>query len=106
AVQSVGEKMSKAGLNTVMGILTVFFVLILISLIIFCFKLIPLILGGSKKPVNKAPEKAPAASAAPVSGSEQTAQNDTELVAVIAAAVAAATGTSTDSFVVRSIKRR
>ena len=32
--------------------------------------------------------------------------DDTELVAVIAAAIAAAEGTSTDGFVVRSIKRR
>ena len=34
------------------------------------------------------------------------ATDDTELVAVISAAIAAATGTSTDGFVVRSIKRR
>ena len=33
-------------------------------------------------------------------------KDDLELVAVIAAAIAAATGTSTDDFVVRSIKRR
>ena len=32
--------------------------------------------------------------------------DDTELVAVIAAAIAAAEGTTTDGFVVRSIKRR
>ena len=32
--------------------------------------------------------------------------DDAELVAVIAAAIAAAEGTSTDSFVVRSIRRR
>ena len=34
------------------------------------------------------------------------AEDDAELVAVIAAAIAAAEGTSTDGFVVRSIKRR
>ena len=33
-------------------------------------------------------------------------QDNTELIAVIAAAIAASTGTSTDDFVVRSIKRR
>lgn len=34
------------------------------------------------------------------------AQDDLELIAVISAAVAAAAGTTTDGFVVRSIKRR
>ena len=41
---------------------------------------------------------------APVVEAPQT--DDLELVAVIAAAIAAATGSSTDDFVVRSIKRR
>jgi hypothetical protein len=48
---------------------------------------------------------APVVAAAPTS----TAKNETDdlqLVAVIAAAIAASTGASTDSFVVRSIKRR
>ena len=34
------------------------------------------------------------------------AEDDGELIAVIAAAIAAAEGTSTDGFVVRSIRRR
>ena len=37
---------------------------------------------------------------------EQELVDDTELVAVIAAAIAAYEGTSTDGFVVRSIRRR
>ena len=37
---------------------------------------------------------------------EQDMTDDTELVAVIAAAIAAAEGTTTDGFVVRSIRRR
>jgi len=37
---------------------------------------------------------------------EENLSDDLELVAVIAAAIAAAEGTSTDSFVVRSIRRR
>lgn len=106
AVQSVGEKMSKAGLNTVMGILTVFSVLILISLIIYCFKLIPVLLGQGKKAKAKAPENKPAAASAPAPSAAANVADDTELIAVIAGAIAAATGTSTDSFVVRSIKRR
>ena len=53
--------------------------------------------------VEEAPVTAPAA--APVV-EEVSQTDDLELVAVIAAAIAAATGTSTDDFVVRSIKRR
>ena len=37
---------------------------------------------------------------------EELVQDDLELVAVISAAIAAATGSYTDGFVVRSIKRR
>ena len=43
--------------------------------------------------------------AAPAQAEENLA-DDGELVAVIAAAIAAAEGTTTDGFVVRSIKRR
>ena len=42
---------------------------------------------------------------APVAAAEEELADDLELVAVIAAAIAAYTGTSTDDFVVRSIKR-
>ena len=41
-----------------------------------------------------------------VQAAEENLADDGELVAVIAAAIAAAEGTSTDGFVVRSIKRR
>ena len=52
-----------------------------------------------------APKAAPAPTvAAAVEEAEE--MDDTELVAVIAAAIAAAEGTTTDGFVVRSIKRR
>ena len=51
-------------------------------------------------PVAAAPVAAPAA--APV---EEDLTDDLELVAVISAAIAASENTSTDSFVVRSIKK-
>lgn len=103
AVQTLGEKMANAGLNTLMGMGVVFAVLILISLIIYCFKIFPYLEQKIKKndkttvPVTseKVQEVQPVA-----------ATDDLELVAVIAAAIAASTGTSTDDFVVRSIKRR
>lgn len=102
-VQTLGEKMTNAGLNTLMGMGVVFAVLILISLIIYCFRIFPYL--EQKRQAKKA--------TVPVveNGEEQenvpvAAQDDLELVAVIAAAIAASAGTSTDDFVVRSIKRR
>lgn len=102
-VYTLGEKMSKAGLNTLMGMGTVFFVLILISLIIYCFKLIPYLqkrfAGGDAAAEPEKPAAVAVAADAPVS-------DDLELVAAITAAIAASTGASADSFVVRSIHRR
>ena len=51
----------------------------------------------------QAAAEAPKPLAAPVV--EETAADDTELIAVIAAAIAAAEGTTTDGFVVRSIRK-
>lgn len=104
---SLGEILTKAGLNTLLGMGTVFVVLIFIAFIISLFKYIPAIEAKFKKKpaqseAKKAEEKAVPA-AAPV---VEDAVDDAELVAVIAAAIAAAEGTTTDGFVVRSIKRR
>lgn len=102
-----GEKMGKAGLNTLMGMGTVFAVLILISLIISLFKFIPNIQAMFTKK-DKKEVKAEAVEntiAQIVEKEEQT--DDLELVAVITAAIAAAgTSGSSDDFVVRSIRRR
>ena len=57
--------------------------------------------ASAPKAAAPAPKAAPAA---PVV--EAAAADDSELIAVIAAAIAAAEGTSTDGFIVRSIKRR
>lgn len=108
-VYTLGEKMQKAALNTLMGMGTVFAVLILISLIIYCFRFISVVQdklsGRNQKTETKAEEAS--AVAAPVAVEQETApMDDLELVAVISAAVAAASGTSADGFVVRSIRRR
>lgn len=104
---SFGELMTKAGLNTLMGMGTVFVVLILISLIISCFNFIPKIQAKfSKKAEAPAPAPAAASVAAAAPAAEENLTDDLELVAVIAAAIAASEGAaSTDGFVVRSIKR-
>ena len=46
-IYTLGEKMEKAGLNTVISMAVVFAVLILISLLISCFKIFPL--SGEKE---------------------------------------------------------
>ena len=105
-VESMGGLMTKAALNTLIGMGTVFVMLIFMSFIISLIKYVPALLNGtSKKKKEEAPKAAPApAVAAAVEEAEE--MDDTELVAVIAAAIAAAEGTTTDGFVVRSIKRR
>lgn len=106
-----GEKMGKAGLNTLIGMGTVFLVLILISFIISAFGVIPRIQARfEKKKKEEAGETKPAAPAAPVPAVEQETgedvTDDPELVAVIAAAIAASEGAaSADGFVVRSVRR-
>lgn len=105
-VYTLGEQMAKAGMNTLMGMGTVFLVLILISLIIYCFNLIPYI---QKKFANRgANEAVQNAVVTQIEQREEQQQltDDLELVAVITAAIAAGTGAPTDSFVVRSIHRR
>lgn len=104
-VYTLGEKMQKAGINTLLSITVVFAVLILISLLIACFKIFPYLEQKKKQNGNHAavPEqKMPA----PAVEAKATAADDGELIAVIAAAIAAGTGTSTNDFVVRSIRRR
>lgn len=102
---SFGEKMGKAGLNTLMGMGTVFFVLVLISLIISCFGLIPKIqahfTGGTAKK-----KEAVDNTIAQIEEREEEFADDLELVAVISAAIAASEGAAgTDGFVVRSVRR-
>ncbi len=100
-----GEKMEKAALNTLLGMGTVFCVLILISFLISLFVFIPKLQDKfTRKPAaaEVKPEVRPVVS----QPEEEELTDDLELVAVIAAAVAASEGaSSTDGFVVRSIKR-
>lgn len=102
-VKTFGEKMGNAFLNTLMGMGTVFAVLILISLIIYCFNIFPYL---EKKKQDKKALAAPIPEKTEVPSPVVQVQDDLELVAAISAAIAASTGTSADDFVVRSIKRR
>lgn len=104
---SFGEKMEKAALNTLLGMGTVFVVLILISLIIGCFGFIPKLQDKlSKKSKKKKQQAAPVDHTIAQIIEQEELSDDLELVAVIAAAIAASEGaSSTDGFVVRSIRR-
>ena len=99
-----GEILKKAGLNTLLVMGTVFVVLIFMSFIISLLKYIPALFDRSSKKESKAATPAAPAPAEPVFSEPEA--DDSELIAVIAAAIAAAEGTGTDGFVVRSIKRR
>ncbi len=104
-----GEKMEKAALNTLLGMGTVFVVLLLLCLIISCFSFIPKIQASlAKKNAPEVKESAVNNTIAQIVEKEELV-DDLELVAVITAAIAAS-GTSgasagADGFVVRSIKR-
>lgn len=100
-----GEVLKKAGLNTLLGMGTVFCVLIFIAFIISLFKYIPVIQEKfTKKEAPAAVTETPAPVVEEVVAED--VMDDLELVAVISAAIAASTGTSTDGFVVRKIKRK
>ncbi len=102
------ELITNAALNTVLGMGTVFVVLIILMAIISLFKIV-------NNLQNKASEKKAATTevtdsvdraVAQIEKNEQ-AMDDTELIAVIAAAIAASEGAaSADGYVVRSIRRR
>ena len=79
--------------------------LILLAFIISLFKYVSVFenRGKAKKDVA---EKAATPAPAPVAPAAPAPADDLQLIAVITAAIAAAEGTSTDGFVVRSIKRR
>lgn len=105
-----GQKMQKAAMNTLLGMGTVFIVLIIIMLVISCFNYIPKIQAMFKKE-GPAPAAVTEAPAAPETEAAPSESDDEELIAVIAAAIAAYEGENgavadASGYVVRSIRRR
>lgn len=102
---TLGERMEKAVFNTLMGMGTVFIVLIFISCLIGCFQYI----GKLEDKINgKAQEPVPAPIpevSVPAAEENEELVDDLELVAVITAAIAASEGSSPSGLVVRSIRR-
>lgn len=100
---TLGELMEQAGLNTILGMGTTFVILILLCLIISCFALVGKAQENKKK---KAAAVKEAEAPAPAPAVTEEVTDDNELIAVIAAAVAASEGqTTTDGFVVRTIRK-
>lgn len=110
---TTGEKMAKAGQNTLMGMATVFLVLIFISLIIAQFdklnKLVEKITGSNRGSADSESGKAAPAvdTVIPAATAPADPMSDPQLVAVITAAVMAysAASGSSDRLIVRSIKK-
>ncbi len=113
---TMGETVAKAGLNTIMGMGTVFIVLIFIIFVISLFELLS---KKDNKKAKPAPEAAPASAPAPAapvaatpSVSADSTMSDDELIAVISAAIAAyeddmaGCNVPADGLIVRSIKKR
>lgn len=111
-VYSLGENMEKAALNTLMGMGTVFIVLIFISLLISCFKCISAFENKKKAAAPAAPAAPAPAPAAPAPVALTTAApagtDDAEMerLAIMTAIIEHRRRTaSSDSLVVRPIKR-
>lgn len=109
---TLGQIFQRALLNTLLGMGTVFAVLIFISLLISLFAYIPKLqqtFGKKQEAPGHVSEPGKfrfrAKSEEPLKAEEKDYIDDRELVAVITAAIAAYQGTSTDGLVVRSIKR-
>lgn len=124
---TLGQIFQRALLNTLLGMGTVFAVLIFISLLISLFAYIPKLqqrFGKKQETDGQSAEpgrprgvqanvsatrfggfKFRAKTTEPAKAEEKDYIDDRELVAVITAAIAAYQGTSTDGLIVRSIKR-
>lgn len=102
---SMAEKMQEAGINTVIGLVIVFVMLVFLSFVISLMKYIPKFVEGlGKKEAEPTPAPTPVQPAVEETVEEDLTDDQT-LVAVIAAAIAASENTSTDAFVVRSIRK-
>lgn len=107
---TTGEKMEKAVMNTLIGMGTVFSVLIFISFIIYLLKFVNVI-GTKKNETEKSADTGVDNAIAQIVSNETVGDaadetDDLELVAIITAAIAASEGTSSDGLVVRSIRKR
>ena len=95
--------MKRAGMNTLMGLGIVFAMLLFLTAVISLFRFLGRIEEKSQPEAEVIPEPPVPVQMQPQPAVEET--DNKELIAVIAAAIAAYEGTSADRFVVRSIKK-
>ena len=98
---SMGTKFINSIGLTILGMGVVFLVLIVLS---FSLDLLRVLAGDDKKKDTPSQEVAKSSNAVATPSEANKQEDDQELVAVIAAAIAAMSGTSVDDFVVRSIR--
>ena len=102
-----GDKMVRAGMNTLMGMGTVFVVLIFIAFLISRFKYISRLEDWfRKRKAKNEPAVTETVAEEPAADEEIDETDDLALVAVITAALAASLETSPDKLIVRSIRRK
>ncbi|MEG1888424.1 MAG: OadG family protein [Lachnospiraceae bacterium] len=90
-------------LNMIMGMGTVFAVLILISGVISCFRIFPYLEKKRNLKITPVQPELPVIEVSPI---QEKKADSLELIAVIAAAIAAEQGCNTTDFIVKSIRRR
>ena len=110
--EDIGATLADAGQNTIVGMGVVFAILILISLVISAFNLIGKAQNAAaKKKEEKLKKNTPAVEqnkneeTADAEEEEIAPEDDLELVAVIAAAIAASENADPSGIVVRSIRK-
>ena len=102
---SLGEKLRSAGLNTLLGMGMAFTVLIIIALVISLFPIINKMTEKKPETSQEITQKSMENVTSQIADKEELSE-DAELVAVIAAAIAAYEGSAgTDGFVVRSVRK-
>ena len=97
--------LQRAGLNTLMGLGIVFAMLVFLTFVISLFRYIGKTEEKAQEGIEIEELPVPVQAASQSVAEDSSLQDDQELVAVIAAAIAAYEGTSTDGFVVRSIRK-
>lgn len=103
---SMGTLLANAGINTILGMGTVFVMLIVISCIIGLFKYIPVLFAPKKSETEDVTIPMPVVSSIPEPPVMEEVSDDEQLVAVIMAAIAAYEGGApAEGLVVRSIRR-
>ncbi len=99
---TASEKLTASLTVTLLGMGITFIVLCLLW---FLIAMMAKILNKPAKPAAAAPAAAPAPAAAAPTAAAPAAQNDSELIAVISAAIAAASNVSVSSVIVKKIRR-